>query len=234
MSEEQIKFISACVIQSLIYLRKEKIIHRDIVMKNIIMDKNKYFNIIDFSFSINYDDKNDSKKNIILSKSESPPEILNNLDYDYNSDYFRLGIAIHYLLFKRYPSIVKGENNISEFMINSTFIKYNYSSYCLDFLNKLIVYDYKKRIGFNTITELIRHPWFKGFNWKNLEQKKISSPFNFDILESDTLNCNIFYNTYFYFSLKRKIFYKNISMSDDFKMLIQTYNYINKKILIIN
>ena len=79
MSEEQIKFISACIIQSLIYLRKEKIIHRDIVMRNIIMDKDKYFNIIDFSCSISYDDKNDPNKNIILDKLESPPEILNNL-----------------------------------------------------------------------------------------------------------------------------------------------------------
>ena len=39
MTEEQIKFISACVIQCLIYLKRKKIIHRDIQLKNIIMDK---------------------------------------------------------------------------------------------------------------------------------------------------------------------------------------------------
>ena len=44
LTEEQIKFVSACIIQSLIYLRKEKIIHRDIMMKNIMMDNDKYFN----------------------------------------------------------------------------------------------------------------------------------------------------------------------------------------------
>ena len=43
LTEEQIKFVSACTIQSLIYLRKNKIIHRDIMMKNIVMDKKKYF-----------------------------------------------------------------------------------------------------------------------------------------------------------------------------------------------
>ena len=53
LTEEQIKFATACVIQSLIYLRKKKIIHRDIMMKNIIMDNDGYFNLIDFSFSIN-------------------------------------------------------------------------------------------------------------------------------------------------------------------------------------
>ena len=62
LTEEQIKFVSACVIQSLTYLREKKIIHRDIMMKNIIMDKNKYFNVIDFSFSINYSQKKHKEK----------------------------------------------------------------------------------------------------------------------------------------------------------------------------
>ena len=62
LNEEQIKFASACVIQSLDYLRKENIIHRDIMMKNTIMDNDKYFNVIDFSFSINYFEKKDEKK----------------------------------------------------------------------------------------------------------------------------------------------------------------------------
>jgi serine/threonine protein kinase len=44
LTEEQIKFASACIIQLLNYLREKQIIHRDIMMKNIIMDKNKYFN----------------------------------------------------------------------------------------------------------------------------------------------------------------------------------------------
>ena len=52
MTEEQIKFVSACVIQALEYLRNEQIIHRDVCPVNIIMDSESYFNLIDFSFSI--------------------------------------------------------------------------------------------------------------------------------------------------------------------------------------
>lgn len=231
MSEEQIKFISACVIQSLIYLRKEKIIHRDIAIRNIIMDKDKYFNIIDFSCSISYDDKNDPNKNIILDKLESPPEILNNLEYDYNSDYYRLGCILHYLLFKKHPLKIKTKNNISKLIINSKYNNNKYSFYCIDFIKKLIAYDYKKRIGFKNITELINHPWFKGFNWKNFEKKKIKSPFVFDKLEAKPLYCNISKFFYFFSSSKEIIIYKNISKSEDFFMLIQTYNYINKEII---
>ncbi len=68
MSEKQIKFISACIIQSLIYLRKEQIINRDIRMKNLIMDRKKYLNLIDFSFAIKYSDRNSRQNDIVGSK----------------------------------------------------------------------------------------------------------------------------------------------------------------------
>ena len=42
LSEEKIKFISACVIQSLKDIRRYKIIHRDVAYFNVIMDKNNY------------------------------------------------------------------------------------------------------------------------------------------------------------------------------------------------
>ena len=94
LTEEQIKFASACTIQSLSYLREENIIHRDIMMKNIIMDKNKYFNLIDFSFSINYSEKNKKGINLITYYQVTPPEILKYKIFDYNSDYYRLGSVI--------------------------------------------------------------------------------------------------------------------------------------------
>ena len=83
--------------------KKRKIIHRDIMMKNIIMDDEKYFNIIDFSFSIDYLNKNNNKNKMITYNRVTPPEILNYSNYDYNSDYYRLGSVIYYLLFKIYP-----------------------------------------------------------------------------------------------------------------------------------
>ena len=43
LSEEQIKFICACVIQALKDIRKYRIIHRDLAYFNVIMDKNNYF-----------------------------------------------------------------------------------------------------------------------------------------------------------------------------------------------
>ncbi len=90
-----------------ILFKKKKIINRDVRMKNLIMDKDRYLNIIDFSFAINYNNKDDSEKFIIGSKFESSPEMLNQSQYDYNSDYYRIGIIIYYLIFKKYANMDK-------------------------------------------------------------------------------------------------------------------------------
>ena len=167
ITEEQIKFVSACTIQSLTYLREKKIIHRDIMMKNIIMDKKRYFNVIDFSFSINYSEKEKKKKYMITYNKVTPPEMLEFKVYDYNSDYFRLGSVIYYLIFKTYPYTVKLKNKITNIKVNYKDIK-NYSRDCIDFLNKLIITDPQKRIGFKDINELKNHSWFFGYDWNNL------------------------------------------------------------------
>jgi len=226
MTEWQIKFISACIIQSLIYLRKEKIIHRDIMMQNIIMDKKKYFDIIDFSFSINYYEKNNSLKYLNTYNMVTPPEMEKLKEYDYNSDYYRLGSIIFYLIFKTYPYIVKLKNNMTDIIINYKEVQ-NFSYNCIDFINKLLISDPKKRIGFNDINELKNHSWFKAFDWNKFEKKEIESPFHLIENEFDQSLCikvDIISNQY----LMR---YKSNSKKFLYKILIKKFDYINNIIL---
>ena len=225
LTEEQIKFVSACVIQSLIYLRKEKIIHRDIMMKNIIMDNKNYFNVIDFSFSINYLDKNNKRNSMITYNMVTPPEIINNSEYDYNSDYYRLGSVIYYLIFKKYPYILKKENNITDILIDYKYIK-NYTYSCINFLNKLLISDYKKRIGFKSVEELVNHSWFKGFDWTMLEEKRMISPFKFIKNGFKESQCTKFIIPIRYITKYQKQLNKNI-----YKKLIKKFEFANSLII---
>ena len=231
MTEEQIKFISACSIQSLIYMRKEKIIHRDITFNNIIMDKEKYFNIIDFSFSIDYSEKDNKEKYFNTFECVTPPEMLNFKKYDYNSDYYRLGCLIYYLIFKKYPNNVKLEKKIKHLKVNYKDVK-NYSRNCIDFLNKLIISNPKKRIGFKDINELKYHSWFNGYDWNNLEKKKLYSPFKLIKNEISKRLCSKIL-----ISDKFLMKYKFFSRNNIYKLLIKQFNYANnivlKKILYI-
>ena len=61
-NENQIQFFSACLIQSLIGLRKEQLIHRDIHFGNLVLDEKQYINLIDFHYAIEYKIKMIQKK----------------------------------------------------------------------------------------------------------------------------------------------------------------------------
>jgi serine/threonine protein kinase len=225
MTEEQIKFVSACIIQSLTYLRESKIIHRDIMMKNIIMDKNKYFNVIDFSFSIKYSDKNKKKNYMITYNKVTPPEMLKFKEYDYNSDYFRLGSVIYYLIFKTYPYTVKLKNNIENIKVNYNDAK-KFSKNCIDFLNKLIISDPKMRIGFKDINELKNHSWFFGYDWNKLEKKELNSPFKLIKNEISQKIC-----PKIKVCDKYLIRYISLSKKNLYKLLIKKFDYSNNNII---
>jgi serine/threonine protein kinase len=97
-NENQIQFFSACLIQSLLHLRKEKYIHRDIHFGNIVLDKDYYFNLIDFHITIEYNKKNNPKNNIVGSPELCAPEMISNNIYDYNSDYYRIGTMLYFII----------------------------------------------------------------------------------------------------------------------------------------
>jgi serine/threonine protein kinase len=221
ITEEQIKFVSACTIQSLSYLREKKIIHRDIMMKNIIMDKNKYFNVIDFSFSIFYSEKDNDKKYMITYTRVTPPEIMKFKTFDYNSDYYRLGSVIYYLIFKKYPKLV---NNIKNIKVDYKKVK-NYSHNCINFLNKLLISEPKKRIGYKDINELKNHSWFNGYDWNSLENKRMNSPFKL-IKSENKKRCRKVSITDLIL-----IKYKSNSKIKLYKLLIKKFNYVNTNFL---
>ena len=225
MTEEQLKFISACIIQSFIYLRKNNIIHRDIRMHNLIMDQDNYLNLLDFSYAINYSQKNEIKYYIRGEYFDNAPEIQNFLIYDYNSDYYRLGGSIlFYIIFKKYLNIIKIENNVKEIIIDKNIS--NFTPSCIDFINKLIINDYKKRIGFKNIYELKNHSWFKNFDWQKLLNKTMKSPLNFTKYNFNQSSC-----TKFLFSEKDKMLYKNKTNKKLFQNLIDNYDYVNYQLI---
>lgn len=226
MNEEQIKFISACIIQSLIYFRQEKIIHRDIHLKNVIMDADKYFNIIDFSSAVDYIDKDNIDYYIRTNGNVAPPEMLSNKKYFFNSDYYRFGSIIYYLIFKKYPNVIKREKKEESLSIDYRQIK-NYSFNCIDFLNKLIISNPKERIGYRDINEMKNHPWFNNFNWDNLENKKIESPFNL------TQKIPVKYPECSKLDITKNIvkIYRQNSKSFIYKKLIKTFEFSDISIL---
>ena len=175
-NEDQIRFFSACLIQAFISLRKEKFIHRDVHFNNLLLDEKQYVNLIDFHVAIEYKNKDDPKNNVVGSPELCAPEMIKGLKYDYNSDYYRLGGMIYFILFRKFPNNIKNEKNWTEVKIDYNKTK-NFSFSCIDFINKLITSNAKRRIGLYNIEELKNHDFFKNFKWNDLINGTMKSPF---------------------------------------------------------
>ena len=223
-SEKQIQFYSACLINSFINLRNEKLIHRDIHFGNLVLDEKQYVNLIDFHVVMNYSLKNNPKFDVIGSPELCAPEMVNRLEYDYNSDYYRLGSMLYYLIFRKYPNYIMKEKNITQIKINIQETK-NYSSSCIDFINKLIIVNKTNRIGFDNVYELMNHSFFIDFDWKNFLNKSMISPFHKIARTSLNLcNKNISFT---------KEIYMNDNLTKNIKFLTKLFSYdnINKVIV---
>ena len=227
MTEEQIKFIAASIVQIFIYLRKENIIHRDISMKNLILDNDNYLNILDFSYATKYQNKIDPKNYLICYYDiDNPPEIQTLSEYDYTVDYYRLGGSIlYFLIFKQYANAIKRDNNINELVISQDTVK-NISYECIDFINKLIINEPSQRLGFKNIEEMKIHPWFYGFNWAKFEKKEIKSPLNYDKKKKDIQICEKFN-----FEDNTQNKFKTMMRKKKYKKLMRNYQFVNKDIV---
>ena len=226
LSEEQIKFISACIVQSFKNIRHYKIIHRDLTYLNVIMDKNNYFNLIDFSFSIDFEHRKLRNLKCNINRDDTPPEIRYNRDYTYNSDYYRLGHLILFLIFKQYPFVYKKiKSRIKLNKINK--IKSNYSIELFNFVNGLLKKNIKNRLGYRDIDELMNHPWFNGFNWEKLEKKQIISPFNITKMKVNDKVCKRFDKKLEY--VKKYLFIRNSKYKANLIKIFEFSKYdINK------
>ena len=223
-NENKMKFFADFIVQCLTLLRKEHIIYKDLHYANIVL-MYLYISLIDFHISMEYKNKNQNLENhhFLGARRLCPPEMEKGFVYDFNSDYYRLGSMLYFLLFNKYPNDVKKKKNISDITINFNETK-NYSYSFIDFINKLIVNDFHKRIGFNNIEELKNHELYKSFNWSQLIDGKIISPF--EKIKRDNLGlCN-------YHHKFNKIFFirTNNLGNRTFKNILFTYYNINNYI----
>ena len=183
--ENEIIFLAACIISGLEYIHSNNIIHRDIKPENLLFDSKFFLRIGDFGVAVkkNSNFKNDN----IGTLSYMAPERIgffenekNNCKYSFESDFYSLGIILYELCMKKKPfesckskkEMIENFSKIKNIKIVSEF----YSQNLCDLINKLLIFDPTKRIGYNNIEEIKSHPAFSSFHWKNLTYRTMKNP----------------------------------------------------------
>ena len=181
-SEEQTRFFLACIIHSLSYIHKNKVIHRDIKPENLVLDDKGYVHITDFGIAkINLPDNSSETSG---TPGYMCPEVMYGKNHSFPADYFSIGVIGYEFMMGKRPYHGRGRKEIKEQMINiqakieKKEIKNGWSLECVDFINKLLMRKVKQRLGStNGIKELKKHPWMKYYPWKELSEKKLPAPF---------------------------------------------------------
>ena len=185
LKENEIIFISACIISGLEYIHSNDIIHRDIKPENLLFDSKYFLRIGDFGIAVktSWDYENDNSGTL----NYMAPERIgycqnknNNYKYSFESDFYSLGVILYELCMGKRPfgSCKKKKEIINMFDETKT-IKITsdmYSENLCDLINKLLIFDPLQRIGHNNIEEIKSHPIFDNFPWKHLIYRTMMSP----------------------------------------------------------
>ena len=184
-SENETKFIAACITLSLNYIHDKNVIHRDLKPENLVFGADGYLHLTDFGIAMEY------QKDGVLSASGTPgymaPEAIINKPHDFCVDYFALGVIVYELMLGERPYQGKNRKEIKEQMF-SLEIKLDdddmpedwEDNNILDFINNLLKRKKAKRLGSKGCNEIKNHPYFKDIQWEQIENCTLNSPFVFD------------------------------------------------------
>lgn len=223
MNEEQTKFITGCTILSLEYLHYHQIVHRDIKPENIILDEKGYAKLTDFGLSSLL--KKINPKESPGTFSYMAPETLFHEQPNLSVDYYSLGIVVYELMKGIRPymeySAIKTKKYLSEnqFSMKRHAVPEGWGIEAADFINRLLIKNPKHRLGYSGIKELKNHCWFRGFNFKDLYNFKIKSPFDISCIKDEIEIKQIDKDTY-----KR---YNKIIKSNEYKTAFKNFLYFN-------
>ena len=177
-NEEQLKFLTACVIEGLDYIHSKNIVHRDIKPENVICDDKGYVRITDFGVAkkINWD----SFYEISGTVGYMAPEVFNNKRRIYfESDFFSVGVMLYEIVIGRKPYSGQNGDDFGKEDAHLNDVHNVLSEECCDFINKLLIRGHNKRLGKGGISEIKEHAWLKKIEWKHLHYKTMKSPFMF-------------------------------------------------------
>ena len=188
LPESMICYIASQILDGLIYCHNSRIAHMDIKPNNIVVDESINLKIIDFSISINYQDKKSSeelKLPLLGTSFYMPLEVLSTQKIKYKDlhkiDLYAFGVILYNLAFGCYPYNLTCDDEqkypqiYQKIFINDIGINeedFDFSSHFLNYLNKLLEKDIYKRIN---ILDAKDHYWIKGSKILLDEKEKLNN-----------------------------------------------------------
>jgi serum/glucocorticoid-regulated kinase 2 len=186
-NEQKIKFYAGIISITLDYLHKNGIEYKFFNLKNILIDKDGYLKLVPFHIGkLLKLKKSNHKSNNIREKyinEYSPPEIYAEGDSHITkfADWWNLGVIIYEMIYGIPPFFsdidTELKNRVTKNELNFPKIK-NISDNLKDLTKQLLNKNFEERLGYkNGFEDIKNHEFFKGFNFDELLERKMQSPY---------------------------------------------------------
>eukprot|EP01017_Pseudomicrothorax_dubius_P029719 TRINITY_DN3642_c0_g2_i1.p2 TRINITY_DN3642_c0_g2~~TRINITY_DN3642_c0_g2_i1.p2 ORF type:complete len:257 (-),score=64.07 TRINITY_DN3642_c0_g2_i1:327-1097(-) len=180
-TEEQTRFVIACILLGLEYLHNNGVLHRDVKPENVVLDSRGYCKLTDLGIARIW--RPDNAQDTSGTPGYMAPEVMCRQNHGVAVDYFALGVIAYEMMMGRRPYQGKSRKEIKEqvlarqVQIRKADVPDGWSLEAADFVNRLIQRKPANRLGLNGPMEVKGHPWLKNFPWTRLLNKELTAPF---------------------------------------------------------
>jgi len=189
-SEERSRFYGAEIISAIGYLHRRGIIYRDLKFENLLLDKDGHIKIADFGLC-KEDIRGETTTNTFCGTPEYiAPEVLENNDYGRAVDWWELGIVMFEMMVGDFPFYHDDHDILFGFiLLKKLHVPKDLTSEAKSLLEGLLTKDPELRLGGGRedAQEVRDHEFFACVNWSEIEEKKVTPPFQPEVTsETDT------------------------------------------------
>ena len=177
---DRVKFYVMELVLALDFLHKNNMVYRDLKPENILLDTKGHIKLTDFGLSKILETEDDKAYTICGTPQYLAPEVILKKGYDKAVDWWSLGCVMYEMLTGKLPFPIKKGTKLSRriYQQQVDFPK-KIDNNAKDLMQKLLIVDPNARLGSGPEggEKIKNHPFFKGINWKNVQDRKIKPPF---------------------------------------------------------
>lgn len=175
--EDKTRFYGAEIVSALGYLHEHEIIYRDLKLENLLLGHDGHIKIADFGLCKDNIRLTDTTRTFCGTPEYLSPEVIEDNQYGRAVDWWSLGVLLYEMMCGSLPF----NNRTTDLLFREILLKpvtfpANLSEPAKLFLNGLLIKEPSKRLGGGPedVREIMIHPFFRGLDWQELIEKKVS------------------------------------------------------------
>lgn len=179
-SEERTRFYGAEIVSALGYLHSHGVIHRDLKLENLLLDKDGHIKVADFGCCKEDITYNGTTNTFCGTPEYLAPEMVEDNDYGMSIDWWATGVILYEMMIGRPPFLSENQKMLFE-QIEKEKLRFrrSVSIEAQSLLTGLLEKSPIKRLGSGSedYKEIQRHIFFSSIDWSELTGRKIMPPF---------------------------------------------------------